>query len=171
MFVYRYEDLRFESRRSPLITRRAAVATSQPLAAHVGLEILQSGGNAADAAVATAAALNVVEPTMTGIGGDCFALYFDAASRAVHAVNGSGRAPAALTLAELKRRGVRGVLPQRSALAVTVPGAAAGVVRHGGSARAPRARRRARPGDRARRGGGSGLAARGLPLGPGGAAP
>ena len=135
MFVYRYEDLRFESRRSPLITRRAAVATSQPLAAHVGLEILQSGGNAADAAVATAAALNVVEPTMTGIGGDCFALYFDAASRAVHAVNGSGRAPAALTLAELKRRGVRGVLPQRSALAVTVPGAAAGwsdtVDRHG----------------------------------------
>ncbi len=135
MFTYRYDDLRFESRRSPLIARRAAVATSQPLAARVGLDVLQSGGNAADAAVATAAALNVVEPTMTGIGGDCFALYFDAASRTVHAVNGSGRAPAALTLAELERRGVGESLPQRSALAVTVPGAAAAwsdtVSRHG----------------------------------------
>ena len=135
MFTYRYDELRFESRRSPLIARRAAVATSQPLAARIGLDVLRSGGNAADAAVATAAALNVVEPTMTGIGGDCFALYFEAATREVHAVNGSGRAPAALSLAELDRRGVRGALPQRSALAVTVPGAAAAwcdtVERHG----------------------------------------
>ncbi|MYH41742.1 MAG: gamma-glutamyltransferase family protein [Chloroflexi bacterium] len=135
MFTYRYDELRFESRRSPLIAPRAAVATSQPLAARIGLDVLRSGGNAADAAVATAAALNVVEPTMTGIGGDCFALYFEAATRQVHAVNGSGRAPAALSIAELERRGVRGVLPQRSALAVTVPGAAAAwcdtVERHG----------------------------------------
>ena len=135
MFTYRHDELRFESRRSPLIARRAAVATSQPVAAQVGLDVLRRGGNAADAAVATAAALNVVEPTMTGIGGDCFALYFDASTREVHAVNGSGRAPAALTIAELQRRGVRGVLPQRGALAVTVPGAAAAwcdtVERHG----------------------------------------
>ena len=135
MFNYRYDELRFESRRSPLIARRAVVATSQPLAAQAGLEVLHAGGNAADAAVATAAALNVVEPTMTGIGGDCFALYFDAATREVHAVNGSGRAPAALTRDELARRGVQDELPQRGALAVTVPGAAAGwadtVSRHG----------------------------------------
>ena len=135
MFRYRYDELRFESRRSPLIARRAAVATSHPLAAGAGLEVLRSGGNAADAAVATAAALNVVEPTMTGIGGDCFALYLEASSRSVHAVNGSGRAPAALTLAELGRRGVGESLPRRSALAVTVPGAAAAwsdtVSRHG----------------------------------------
>lgn len=135
VFNYRYGELRFESRRSPLIARHAAVATSQPLAAQVGLDVLRRGGNAADAAVATAAALNVLEPTMTGIGGDCFALYFDSANREVHAVNGSGRAPAALTLAELDRRGVSGELPERGALAVTVPGAAAAwddtVARHG----------------------------------------
>jgi gamma-glutamyltranspeptidase/glutathione hydrolase len=79
------------------------VAASQPLAISAGIEILSKSGNAADAAVAIAAALNVTEPTSTGIGGDMFALFFDAKSRQVSALNGSGRAPAALTLERLKK--------------------------------------------------------------------
>ena len=64
--------LAFESNRSPVLGRRGMVASSQPLATEAGLQILRQGGNAADAAVATAAALNVTEPNMTGIGGDVF---------------------------------------------------------------------------------------------------
>lgn len=111
------------------------VATSQPLAVAAGLEILNQGGNAADAAVATAAALNVTEPTSTGIGGDCFALYYDAITRKVSALNGSGRSPAALTLARLNREGFVGELPAFHPYTITVPGACAGwcdlVERHG----------------------------------------
>ncbi len=125
----------FESRRSPVLARNGIVATSQPLAAQVGLEILRQGGNAADAAVATAAVLNVVEPTSTGIGGDCFCLFYDAHDQQVHAVNGSGRAPAALTIETLNAAGCDGAMPQRGPHAVTVPGTAAGwqdtVERHG----------------------------------------
>ena len=66
------------SHRSPVYSTRGMVATSQPLAVAAGLEILGKGGNAADAAIATAAALNVTEPTSTGLGGDCFALYYNA---------------------------------------------------------------------------------------------
>ena len=98
-------DLTFASRRSPVYGRRGMVAASQPLAVAAGLEILAAGGTAADAAVATAAALNVTEPGSTGIGGDCFALYYEAATGQVTALNGSGRAPAALTLERLKREG------------------------------------------------------------------
>ena len=67
--------IRFESRRSPVLSTRGIVGASQPLAALAGLQILREGGNAADAAVATAAALAVTEPTSTGIGGDCFCLF------------------------------------------------------------------------------------------------
>src|SRR5207244_8798074 len=82
---------RYPSRRSVVMSARGMVATSQPLAAQAGLRILLAGGNAADAAIATAAALNVVEPMSTGIGGDALALVYDAASRQVRALNGSGR--------------------------------------------------------------------------------
>ncbi len=101
------------------------VAASQPLAAAAGVEILLKGGNAADAAVATAAALNVTEPTSTGIGGDMFALFFDAGTKQVSALNGSGRAPAALTLERLEKEGFK-ELPPYHAYTVTVPGACAG---------------------------------------------
>ena len=66
--------IKFNSRRSDVYGKNGIVASSQPLATEIGMRILQKGGNAADAAVATAAALNVTEPTSTGIGGDCFAL-------------------------------------------------------------------------------------------------
>jgi gamma-glutamyltranspeptidase / glutathione hydrolase len=101
------------------------VAASQPLAVAAGVEILSKGGNAADAAVAVAAALNVTEPTSTGIGGDMFALFFDAHTKQVSALNGSGRAPATLTLERLKREGFS-ALPPYHAYTITVPGACAG---------------------------------------------
>eukprot|EP01087_Luapelamoeba_hula_P003309 TRINITY_DN1311_c0_g1_i2.p1 TRINITY_DN1311_c0_g1~~TRINITY_DN1311_c0_g1_i2.p1 ORF type:complete len:645 (+),score=100.34 TRINITY_DN1311_c0_g1_i2:29-1936(+) len=91
----------WNSRRSAVIATQGIVAASQPLAAQAGISVLQRGGNAADACVAAAAALNVTEATGTGIGGDCFCLYFDARTGKVSAINGSGRAPAALTISRL----------------------------------------------------------------------
>jgi gamma-glutamyltranspeptidase/glutathione hydrolase len=120
------QDVRYESRRSPVYARNGIVSTTQPLAAQAGLQVLRAGGNAADAAVATAAALAVVEPTGTGIGGDCFALFFDASTKQVHAVNGSGRAPAGLSLEALSERGFEGETLGQGVHAVTVPGAVAG---------------------------------------------
>src|SRR5512141_2417315 len=101
----------FTSRRSPVYGRGGMVAASQPLAAAAGLEMLSRGGNAADAAVAVAAALNVTEPTSTGIGGDIFSLFYDARTSQVTALNGSGRAPAALTLERLKVEGITELPP------------------------------------------------------------
>jgi gamma-glutamyltranspeptidase / glutathione hydrolase len=127
--------LHFSSRRSAVYSRNGIVATSQPLATAAGLEILAKGGNAADVAVAAGAALNVTEPTSTGIGGDMFALYYSADTKQVTALNGSGRAPAALTLDRLKKEGFSTELPPFHAHTVTVPGACAGWVdlieRHG----------------------------------------
>jgi len=102
------------------------VSTSQPLATAAGLEILAQGGNAADAAVAAGAALNVTEPTSTGIGGDMFALFYSADTKQITALNGSGRAPAKLTLDTLKKDGFATELPPFHAHTVTVPGACAG---------------------------------------------
>jgi gamma-glutamyltranspeptidase/glutathione hydrolase len=116
----------FHSRRSPVYSRNGIVATSQPLATAAGLEILAKGGNAVDAAVAAGAALNVTEPTSTGIGGDMFALYYSAETKRVTALNGSGRAPAALTLDRLKRDGLSTDLPPFHTHTITVPGACAG---------------------------------------------
>lgn len=128
-------EFKFTSRRSAVYSRRGMVAASQPLAVAAGLEILRQGGNAADAAVATAATLNVTEPTSTGIGGDCFALFYAAESKQVSALNGSGRAPAALTLERVQREGFQDEFPPYHPYTITVPGACAGwcdlVARHG----------------------------------------
>jgi gamma-glutamyltranspeptidase / glutathione hydrolase len=127
--------IQFNSRRSPVTGQRGMAAASQPLAVAAGLEILSEGGSAADAAVATAAALNVTEPTSTGIGGDCFALYYEANSGKIGALNGSGRAPANLTLERLQKEGLGEELPPFHPHTVTVPGACAGwfdlVEKHG----------------------------------------
>ena len=76
------------SRRSPVLCRHGCVACNQPLAAEAGVSVLKRGGNAADAAVAVAAALQVTQPCSTGLGGDCFCLFYDAASRSVRGING-----------------------------------------------------------------------------------
>ncbi len=115
----------FQSRRSMVLGSRGMVATSNPLATQAGLNILRIGGNAADAAVASAAMLNVTEPASTGIGGDCFALFYDAKSQRISALNGSGSAPSALTADMLRTLGFSAI-PERSVHAITVPGAAAG---------------------------------------------
>lgn len=127
-------DAVFRSRRSNVMARRGIVATSQPLAAQAGLDMLKAGGNAADAAIATAAMLNVVEPTSTGIGGDCFALYWDAKAKAVTALNGSGRAAAAASIEDVRRLGYT-AMPRFTGHAVSIPGTVAGwsdlLERHG----------------------------------------
>ncbi len=124
---------RFESRRSTVYAPNGIVATSQPLAARAGVSTLESGGNAFDAAVATAAALNVVEPTSTGLGGDVFALYRTADGE-VGGLRSCGGAPADATLdavreAVSRERGVstdRVSMPFEGPHTVTVPGTARG---------------------------------------------
>jgi gamma-glutamyltranspeptidase/glutathione hydrolase len=101
------------------------VSTSQPLAAMAGLRMLMDGGNAADAAIAVAAMLNVVEPMSTGIGGDCFALVYEASTSQVTALNASGRAPSDFGLEQARQRRLAEI-PLTGGLPVTVPGAASG---------------------------------------------
>ncbi|MGY3715976.1 gamma-glutamyltransferase [Sutcliffiella cohnii] len=112
----------FSSKRHTVFARKGMVATSQPLAAQAGLEILKKGGNAIDAAIATAAALTVVEPTSNGIGGDAFALVWTKGE--LHGLNASGPSPESISIEKIKEKGydqipVHGVEP------VTVPGAPA----------------------------------------------
>jgi gamma-glutamyltranspeptidase/glutathione hydrolase len=107
--------------RSVLMARNGAIATSQPLATAAGLRVLQNGGNAIDAAVAAAAVLSVVEPTMNGPGGDLFAIVYSAKDRKVHGLNASGRAGSLATPDEFKRRGVQRI-PLRGELSISVPG-------------------------------------------------
>ncbi|MEQ2266352.1 hypothetical protein XENORESO_021953 [Xenotaenia resolanae] len=81
-------DLPFTSRRSPVLCLRGCVASSQPLASAVGLDVLKHGGNAADAAVAIAAALAVTEPCSTGLGGDAFCLFYNGNTGEIRGING-----------------------------------------------------------------------------------
>lgn len=112
----------FSAHRPSTLAPKAMIATSHPLSTAAGLDILSIGGNAVDAALAAVAVQCVVDPLMTGIGGDCFALYAPKGG-AVKALNGSGRAPAAATIAALKATELTDEIPQTSPHAVTVPGA------------------------------------------------
>ena len=111
--------------RSMVITRLGIVASSQVLASRAGAQVLELGGNAVDAAIAANAVLGVVEPMSDGIGGDLFALVYDAKTGKLHGLNASGWAPAAMTLDFLRRGGVK-EMPQDGILTVTVPGCVAG---------------------------------------------
>src|SRR5919106_1589259 len=115
-------DLVWPGRNQPVFAAEGLVATSQPLAAQAGLDVLRNGGNAVDAAIATAAALTVVEAPTSSVGGDAFALVWDGAR--LHGLNGSGRAPAGLTPETVRRQGHE-TMPARGWLPVTVPGAPA----------------------------------------------
>ncbi|MEM7339861.1 MAG: gamma-glutamyltransferase family protein [Actinomycetota bacterium] len=108
------------SSRAAVLATDGVVATSQPLAAQAGLDVLADGGNAVDAAIAAAATLTVVEPCSNGLGSDAFAIVWDGSE--LHGLNGSGRWPAAYDADELRAAGHREV-PQRGWTPVTVPGA------------------------------------------------
>jgi gamma-glutamyltranspeptidase/glutathione hydrolase len=109
--------------RSEVLARNGMVATSQPLAAEAGLQILRNGGNAIDAAVATAAVLNVVEPGSAGIGGDVFVIAWLAKENRLVALNGSGRAPSGATPQHIAARGFTKEMPQHGIDSATIPGA------------------------------------------------
>ncbi|HHX95078.1 MAG TPA: gamma-glutamyltransferase family protein [Clostridia bacterium] len=115
-------DYPYSSQRRSVYARNGMVATSQPLAAQAGLEILKKGGNAIDAAVGTAACLTVVEPTSNGIGGDAFALVWTQGK--LYGLNSSGPAPEALSLNVLEGLGIKEI-PKYGWIPVTVPGAPA----------------------------------------------
>ena len=111
--------------RSEVIAQQGMAATSQPLATQVALDILKSGGNAIDAAIAANAMLGLVEPTGCGIGGDLYAIIWDAKTQQLHGLNASGRSPQSLTLDYFKEQRLT-TIPKFGALPVSVPGAVDG---------------------------------------------
>ena len=111
--------------RSKVMTTRGIVAASHPLAAQAGVSILDRGGNAVDAAIATNAVMGLVEPNYNGIGGDVFAIYYEAKTKKLYGLNAGGWAPTGLTAALIKSKGSTR-MPQSGIYTVTVPGAVKG---------------------------------------------
>src|SRR5882672_5116506 len=111
--------------RSMVISRGGIVAAESPLAAQAGVRILEHGGNAVDAAIATNAMMGVVSPMMNGIGGDLFVIVYDAKANKLYGLNASGWAPKNLTPELLKTKGLR-EMPQTGVNTITVPGAVDG---------------------------------------------
>jgi gamma-glutamyltranspeptidase / glutathione hydrolase len=111
--------------RSMVVSRNGIVAAESPLAAQAGVRILERGGNAVDAAIAANAMMGVVEPMMNGIGGDLFAIVYDAKANKLYGINASGWAPKGLTIEYLQKQGIRS-MPQQGVNAITVPGAVDG---------------------------------------------
>src|SRR4051812_37243112 len=107
--------------RSVTIAPHGMVATSQPLAAQVGLDVLKKGGNAVDAAIATNAAMGLMEPTSNGIGGDLYAIVWDAKTQKLYGLNASGRAPGRATLAYFAEKKLKDI-PTSGPLSWSVPG-------------------------------------------------
>src|SRR4030095_216061 len=104
-----------------VIAQHDMACTSHPLATQVAIDILKKGGTAIDAAIAANAVLGVVEPEMNGIGGDLFAIVYDAKTKKLYGINASGRSPYALTLEEFKNKGLTSI-PSSGVLSVSVPG-------------------------------------------------
>ena len=111
--------------RSMVISQNGIVAAESPLAAQAGVRILERGGNAVDAAIATNAMMGVVAPMMNGIGGDLFVIVYDAKAKKLYGLNASGWAPKGLTIDYLKKQGLRD-MPQQGVNSITVPGAVDG---------------------------------------------
>jgi gamma-glutamyltranspeptidase / glutathione hydrolase len=111
--------------RSMVVSQGGIVAAESPLAAQAGAKILEHGGNAVDAAIATNAMMGVVEPMMNGIGGDLFAIVYDAKANKLYGINASGWAPKGLTIEYLQKQNIRS-MPQQGVNAITVPGAVDG---------------------------------------------
>lgn len=107
--------------RSEVIAQHGMVATSQPLAVQIGIDILKNGGNAIDAAIAINAALGLMEPTSSGIGGDLFAIVWDSKTRKLYGLNASGTVPRSLSLKYFKQKGIK-KMPYYGPLSWTVPG-------------------------------------------------
>lgn len=112
----------YPSYRVPVYAKKGMVSTSQPLAAQAGLDILKKGGNAIDAAIATAASLTVLEPASNGIGGDAFALVWT--NNQLYGLNASGPSPQSISIDALKEKGYRDI-PKDGMIPFTVPGAPA----------------------------------------------
>ena len=111
--------------RSEIIAKNGIIASSHPLATQIGLDILKKGGNAIDAAIATNAALGLMEPTGSGIGGDLFAIIWDGKTKTIHGLNSSGRSPKSLTLEYFQSQNLTKI-PSFGPLPVSVPGAVDG---------------------------------------------
>jgi gamma-glutamyltranspeptidase/glutathione hydrolase len=124
MTADRLTDRSFTTR-SPVVATHGMVACAHPLASQIGIDILKSGGNAVDAAIAVNAALGLMEPVGCGIGGDLFAIVWDAKSKKLYGLNGSGRSPRGLSLDDVRGR-ERTKMPDLGGLTVTVPGAVDG---------------------------------------------
>ena len=124
-FNYNYSQDRITgknfSTRSEVISQNGMVATSHPLATQIGLDILKSGGNAIDAAIAANAALGLMEPTGNGIGGDLFAIVWIEKEKKLYGLNASGRSPRNLTLDYFKNKKLKQI-PSYGPLPVSVPG-------------------------------------------------
>jgi gamma-glutamyltranspeptidase/glutathione hydrolase len=129
--------------RSEVIAQRGMVCTSHPLATQIGLDVLKAGGSAVDAAIAANAALGLMEPTGNGIGGDLFAIVWDAREEKLHGLNASGRSPLGLSLSRMQAEVAklkRTTIPQRGLLPISVPGAVDGwFALHGKFGRLPMA--------------------------------
>ena len=115
-----------EQSRSMVMTQYGIVATSQAVASQAGAAILARGGSAVDAAIAANAALGVIEPMMNGVGGDLFAIVYDAKTKKLYGLNASGWAPKSMSIERLKAKGVVDEIPATGIDSVTVPGAVAG---------------------------------------------
>ncbi|CDK28545.1 unnamed protein product [Kuraishia capsulata CBS 1993] len=124
-------DFTYPSRRSVVYSAKGIVASTQPLANAAGIKVLEKGGNCVDASVAVSAVLGLIEPASTGIGGDCFGLFYSAADKKVHGINGTGRSASALSLEHIQQNAPQDITPQfrlkeDSIFQVNVPGLVAG---------------------------------------------